>query len=99
MNAVRSAARRAKELPVPVGYSNSNVPMVKPTEDWQGQHASYRLGVAPAGSNRSSRGGNEAAEAFDGRGHVGDPASSQADSSGFGAWEVFIQVRRETGKE
>src|SRR5215831_10645513 len=33
---------------------------------------------APAGSNRSSRGGNESAEAFDGKGHVGDPASPQA---------------------
>ena len=33
---------------------------------------------APAGSNRSSRGGNETAEAFDGKGHVGDPASPQA---------------------
>jgi len=30
----------------PVGYSNSNVPMVKPTQDWQGEHASYPLGVA-----------------------------------------------------
>src|SRR6516225_3734424 len=33
---------------------------------------------APAGSNRSSRGGNEAAEAIDGKGHVGDSASPQA---------------------
>jgi hypothetical protein len=24
---------------VPVRYSNSNVPMVKPTQDWQGEHA------------------------------------------------------------
>ena len=32
--------------PVPVGYSNSNVPMVKPTQDWQGEHASYPLGIA-----------------------------------------------------
>ena len=31
---------------VPVGYSNSNVPMVKPTQDWQGEHASYPLGIA-----------------------------------------------------
>jgi hypothetical protein len=34
------------ETPVPVGYSNSNVPMVKPTQDWQAEHASYPLGVA-----------------------------------------------------
>jgi hypothetical protein len=33
---------------------------------------------APAGSNRSSRGGDETAEAFDGKGHVGDSASPQA---------------------
>ena len=33
---------------------------------------------APAGSNRSSRGGNESTEAFDGKGHIGDPASPQA---------------------
>jgi hypothetical protein len=33
---------------------------------------------APAGSNRSSRGGNEAAETSDGKGHVGDSASPQA---------------------
>ena len=32
---------------------------------------------APAGSNRSGRGGNEAAEAFDVEGHVGDLASTQ----------------------
>ena len=31
----------------------------------------------PAGSNRSGRGGNEAAEAFGAEGHVGDPASTQ----------------------
>ena len=31
--------------------------------------------LAPAGSNRSSRGGNEAVEAFDGKGHESDPAS------------------------
>jgi hypothetical protein len=29
-----------------VGYSNSNASMVKPTQDWQGEHASYPLGVA-----------------------------------------------------
>jgi len=34
--------------------------------------------VAPAGSNRSSRGGNEAAEAFDAEGRVGDSTSWQA---------------------
>lgn len=34
--------------------------------------------VAPAGSNRSSRGGNEAAEAFDAEGRIGDSASWQA---------------------
>jgi hypothetical protein len=33
---------------------------------------------APAGSNRSSRGDNETAEAFDVKGHVGDSASPQA---------------------
>jgi len=33
--------------------------------------------IAPAGSNRSSRGGDEAAEAFDGKGRVSDPASTQ----------------------
>jgi hypothetical protein len=33
---------------------------------------------ALAGSNRSSRGGGETAEAFDGKCHVGDPASPQA---------------------
>ena len=33
-------------LPVPVGYSNPNVPMVKPTQDRQGEHASYALSVA-----------------------------------------------------
>jgi hypothetical protein len=32
--------------PVPVGYSKWNVPMVKPTQDWQGEDASYALGVA-----------------------------------------------------
>jgi hypothetical protein len=31
---------------VPVGYSNSNVPMMKPTQDWQGEHAPYPLDVA-----------------------------------------------------
>jgi hypothetical protein len=34
--------------------------------------------VAPAGSNRSSRGGNEAAEASGVEGHVSDLASMQA---------------------
>ena len=34
--------------------------------------------VAPAGSNRSGGGGNEAAGAFDGKGRLGDPASRQA---------------------
>ncbi len=34
--------------------------------------------VAPAGSNRSSRGGDEAAEAFGVEGHVSDLASTQA---------------------
>jgi hypothetical protein len=34
---------------VPVGYSNPNVPMAKPTQDWQGEHASYPLGVARDG--------------------------------------------------
>ena len=33
---------------------------------------------APAGSNRSSRRGNEAAEAFGVKGHVSDSASMQA---------------------
>ncbi len=33
---------------------------------------------APAGSNRSGGGGNEAARAFDGKGRSGDPASRQA---------------------
>jgi hypothetical protein len=33
---------------------------------------------APPGSNRSSSGGNEAAEAFDGKGRFGDSASAQA---------------------
>jgi hypothetical protein len=31
---------------VPVGYSNPDVPMVKTTQDWQGEYASYPLGVA-----------------------------------------------------
>jgi hypothetical protein len=31
---------------VPVGYPNSDVPMAKPTQDWQGEHASYPLGVS-----------------------------------------------------
>ena len=34
--------------------------------------------VAPAGSNRSSRGGNEAAEASGVEGHLSDLASTQA---------------------
>jgi len=34
--------------------------------------------VAPAGSNRSSRGGNEAAEASGVEGHISDLASMQA---------------------
>ena len=48
--------RMAKELisdvlgvwstPVLVGYSNPNVPMVKLTQDWQGEHVSYPLSVA-----------------------------------------------------
>src|SRR5437879_4740642 len=33
---------------------------------------------APAGSNRSSRGGDETAEAFDVEGHLGDSASMRA---------------------
>lgn len=39
---------------------------------------SHPATVAPAGSNRSSRGGNEAAEAFDVRDPVGGSASMQA---------------------
>jgi integrase/recombinase XerD len=35
-----------QKLPVPVGYSNPDVPMVKTTQDWQGEYASYPLGVA-----------------------------------------------------
>ena len=34
--------------------------------------------VAPAGSNRSGGGGNEAVEAFDGKDRFSDPASKQA---------------------
>src|ERR1700722_19167100 len=34
--------------------------------------------VVPPGSNRNSRGGNESAEASDGKGHVSGPASRQA---------------------
>jgi hypothetical protein len=30
----------------PVGYSNSNVPMVKTAQDWQGKHAPDVLGGA-----------------------------------------------------
>jgi len=37
-----------------------------------------RQRVAPAGSNRSGGGGNEAAGVFDGEGHTGDLASRQA---------------------
>jgi hypothetical protein len=36
-------AAHAWEIGVPVGYSNSNVPIVKPTQDWQGEYASYPL--------------------------------------------------------
>ncbi len=39
---------------------------------------SHPATVAPAGSNRSSSGGNEAAEAFGVEGHFGDSASMQA---------------------
>jgi hypothetical protein len=40
----------ARETTVPVGYSKPDVPMVKPTHDWQGEHASYPLGVAVGAS-------------------------------------------------
>ena len=36
---------------------------------------------APAGSNRSSRGGDETAEAFDVEGHLGDSASMRVATS------------------
>src|SRR5438094_9664693 len=39
---------------------------------------SHLATVAPASSNRSGSGGNEAAEASDGKGRTGDPASRQA---------------------
>ena len=39
---------------------------------------SHPAQVAPAGSNRSGSGGNDTAEAFDGKGRFGDSASSQA---------------------
>ncbi len=39
---------------------------------------SYPATVAPAGSNRSGSGGDETAEAFDGKGRTGGPASRQA---------------------
>src|SRR5580700_4474769 len=39
---------------------------------------SHLATVAPASSNRSGRGGNDTAGAFDGKGRRGDPASRQA---------------------
>src|SRR5262249_44340315 len=39
---------------------------------------SHLATVAPASSNRSGRGDNETAEASDGKGRTGDPASGQA---------------------
>ena len=39
---------------------------------------SHPATFAPAGSNRSGGGGNEAAEAFDGKDRLGDSASRQA---------------------
>jgi hypothetical protein len=39
------------DIPVPVGHSNPNVPMVKPTQDWQGEHASHPLGVGRIGAS------------------------------------------------
>ena len=39
---------------------------------------SHPARVAPAGSNRSDGGGNEAVGAYDGKGHESDPASKQA---------------------
>jgi hypothetical protein len=35
---------RACARAVPIEYSNSNVPIVRPTQDWQGEHALLHVG-------------------------------------------------------
>jgi hypothetical protein len=41
---LRLVQQSAASPPVPVGRSNANVPMVKPAQDWQGEHAAVDPG-------------------------------------------------------
>ena len=69
----RSVTRRAFTLIVKIGVSVRRAKV----SIFSGCN-SHPATVVPAGSHRSCRGGNDTAEASDGKGRVGGPASRQA---------------------
>jgi hypothetical protein len=79
-NKVRAAYNRAQRLPerrkMMQAWADFLVRLKEgAVSEWVRAHPAT---VAPAGSNRSSRGGDEAAEAFGVEGHVSDLTSTQA---------------------